>query len=243
MPSPDAVSGFSTLPVRRIERGGVAEFEASEWFERIPAVRQLLIEGLDLGPLTIFTGENGAGKSTVVEAIAAAFGLNPEGGTHNAMHQTQLTESPLAGRLELVRSMGASRKGVFLRAETTYGHLGYLESIGAPGQLNHQSHGESFIEYFSNRSGIEGLWVLDEPEAGLSFSSCLSLILHLQNLISEGSQVVLSTHSPVLASLPGADLYEFGERGMRLVDYDDLDMVRDWRLFLDAPERFLRHLG
>lgn len=233
---------FSRLPVRRVEADGITAPEWREWFEEIPAVRQLLDEGLDLGPVTVLVGENGAGKSTIVEAIAAAFGLNPEGGTHNAMHRTQLTESPLHRKIRLMRGAGASRQGVFLRAETMHGHLGYLESIESPGRLNHQSHGESFIEYFSNRSGIEGLWVLDEPESALSFSSCLTLILHLRNLASEGAQVILSTHSPILAAMPGADLYELGEWGIRRTDYDDLDMVRNWRLFLEAPERFLRHL-
>ena len=236
------MSAFSSLPVRRIERDTAAVLDEREWFAQIPAVRQLLDDGLEPGPLTIFTGENGSGKSTVVEAIAAVYGLNPEGGTHNAMHRSQLTESPLHEHLRVVRSMGSSRRGVFLRGETMFDHLGYLESINSPGVLNHQSHGESLIEYFSSRSAISGLWVLDEPEAGLSFSSCFSLILHLKNLIAEGSQVILSTHSPVLASMPGADHYEFGEHGMRRVDYDDLDMVQNWRLFLDAPERFLRHL-
>ncbi|MBL3686340.1 AAA family ATPase [Leucobacter zeae] len=236
------MAGFSTLPVRRIERDPGAAIGADEWFARIPAVRQLLDEGLEPGPLTIFTGENGSGKSTVVEAIAACYGLNPEGGTHHAMHRTQFTESPLHGQLRMVRSMGSSRRGVFLRGETMFEHLGYLESIDSPGLLNHQSHGESLIEYFSSRSGIAGLWVLDEPEAGLSFSSCFSLILHLKTLIAEGSQVILSTHSPVLAAMPGAEIYEFGEHGMRPTAYDDLDMVQNWRLFLDAPERYLRHL-
>lgn len=237
------MSGFSALPIRRVEQDPGATVDPEEWVAQIPAVRQLLDEGLDLGPLTVFVGENGTGKSTVVEAVASVFGLNPEGGTHNARHSTQVTESPLDGYLRLVRSMGASRRGVFLRAETMHGHLGYLQSIESPGRLNYQSHGESFLEYFSNRSGIEGVWVLDEPESALSFSSCLTLILHLQNLVSEGSQVILSTHSPMLAAVPGAEIFEFGAWGMRRAQYDELEMVQNWRLFLDAPERFLRHLG
>ncbi|RGE21049.1 AAA family ATPase [Leucobacter sp. wl10] len=234
---------FSALPIRRVERDPSSRIDPREWVARIPAVRQLLEDGLDLGSFTVFVGENGAGKSTIVEAIASAFGLNPEGGTSSAMHRTQITESPLDEYLRVVRGAGASRRGVFLRAETMHGHLGYLESIESPGRLGHQSHGESFVEYFSNRSAIDGLWLLDEPESALSFSSCLSLILHLRSLVSEGSQVILSTHSPILAAVRGADIYEFGDWGMRLAEYDDLEMVRNWRLFLDAPERFLRHLS
>ena len=89
---------------------------------------------------------------------------------------------------------------------------------------------------------MAGLWVLDEPESALSLSGCLALIGLLRELLESGSQVVLSTHSPILAAFPGADLYELGDWGIRRAEYNDLDLVRTWRLFLDAPERFLRHL-
>ena len=106
-----------------------------------------------------------------------------------------------------------------------------------------QSHGESFIEYFESRARIGGLWMFDEPESALSFQSCLILIAQIRQLVAEGSQVILSTHSPLLAALPGARILELGEWGIRSTAYDDLDLVQSWRLFLDAPERILRHLG
>ncbi|WP_244302824.1 AAA family ATPase [Leucobacter coleopterorum] len=208
----------------------------------MPAVREILTNGLDFSPLTVFVGENGSGKSTIVEAIAGAFGLNVEGGTHNAMHRTQQTESGLEDHLQLIRGAGASKKGVFLRAETMHGHFAYQSEVNA-GRHNFQSHGESFIEFFTARAGIRGLWIFDEAESALSFNGCLTLLTQIKDLLESGSQVIMSTHSPILASLPQATIFELSAVGIQHRNYDELDLVQNWKLFLDAPERFLRHLG
>ena len=238
---------LNTLPLRWVEEDGSHPADRESWFARIPAVRQLLEGRLEFGALTVFVGENGAGKSTIVEAIAAAYGLNPEGGTHNARYATLASESPLDGHLQLARGAGSSRKGVFLRAETMHAHFGYLEEIeggppGAAGRYNYQSHGESFLDFIEARARIPGLWVFDEPESALSFASSLRLLARMSELAAAGSQVILSTHSPILAAVPGADIYELGEWGMRRSTYDDLEMVDSWRRFMAAPERYLRHL-
>ena len=239
---------FGMLPVRRVHEDRQSPADRNLWPASIPAVRQILDDGLDLSQLTIFVGQNGAGKSTLVEAIAEAFGLNVEGGTQNSRHQRYGNESALGEHLQLVRGAGASGAGVFLRAETMHGHFAYLEDLDRQdhkkrGLHNLQSHGESFIEFFTSRSGVNGLWVFDEAESALSFEGSLTLLSHISDLLATGSQVVLSTHSPILASLPGADIYEVGEWGLRRSAYDELDMVRSWRLFLDAPGRFLRHFA
>ncbi|WP_064064372.1 AAA family ATPase [Rhodococcus gordoniae] len=233
---------FSSLPVRRIEEHRLAPISRDTWPAGLPAVRQILDEGLDFSPLTVFVGENGAGKSTIVEAVAEAYGLGVEGGTRNSLHRTQRTESGLAEHLQLVRGAGSSRQGVFLRAETMHGHFSYLDDVGVSGVHNYQSHGESFVEFFATRSGIGGLWVFDEAESALSFNGCLALLAHIRELLASGSQVIMSTHSPILASLPEAKLFEIGEWGLRDREYDELDMVQSWRSFLDAPGRYLRHL-
>lgn len=229
------------LPVRRVQEHALALAPRGEWPASVPAVRQLLDEGMDFSPLTILVGENGSGKSTIVEAVAGAFGLNVEGGTHNAMQHTQRTESGLLDHLQLVRSGGSSKKGVFLRAETMHGHLSYLSELNS-GRHNFQSHGESFIEFFTDRAGISGLWIFDEAESALSFHGCLALMSQIVELLAQGSQVIVSTHSPILASLPQATIYELGEWGFQRTSYDELEMVKNWRLYLDDPERFLRHL-
>ena len=228
--------------MERVEESPYARAERGRWPMSLAPVRQLLDEGLDLGPVTVLTGENGAGKSTIVEALAAAYGMNPEGGSTGAMHSTRATESVLAEHLALRRGPGSARRGFFLRAETMHGFYTYLEEVGVGAPLHERSHGESFLELVEERHFLQGLWVLDEPESALSMSGCLALIALLRQQIAQGSQVVLSTHSPVLAAFPGADLYELGDWGIRRVPYDDLDLVRAWRLFLDDPGRFLRHL-
>ena len=211
-------------------------------------MRQLLDQGLDLRPgVTFLVGENGSGKSTLVEAVAEAYGLNPEGGSRGAQHRTRVSESPLGDVLRVVRSPGPLVASYFLRAETMHGLFTYLEEHPAPDvrrepRFHEMSHGESVLAVLRSRFAGYGFFVLDEPESALSFRSCLALVALMDDLRQEGAQVLCATHSPLLASLPGATLLEVGDHGLRQVAYDDLDLVRDWRDFLAAPERFLRHL-
>lgn len=214
-----------------------------EWPATVPAVRQLLDDGIELGPVTVLVGENGAGKSTIVEAIAMAFGLSGEGGSSWARFQTKATESALFDSLRLVRGAGGAKRGFFLRAETMHGLYTYLDGIHGDAGLHSLSHGESFLELVNTRFTDRGLWLLDEPEAALSASSTMSLLMSLNRLIAdEGSQVIMSTHSPMLAAMDGATILELGEWGIRESAWEDLELVRTWRSFLDSPERFLRHL-
>lgn len=109
--------------------------------------------------------------------------------------------------------------------------------------FHERSHGESFLDFVIDRSQWPGLWILDEPESALSFQGCLALIGLLQAIVDDGlGQVVLSTHSPVLAAFPGATIHEVGEWGLRRSTWADLDLVRNQRAFLAAPEQYLRHL-
>ena len=110
------------------------------------------------------------------------------------------------------------------------------------GALNAQSHGESFLAFLASRDTERGLFILDEPEAALSFSSCLQLMALMDSLVADGSQFLLATHSPLLAAFPGATILEFGEHGRRVCTWDDLQMVAHWRRFMTAPDAYLRHL-
>lgn len=238
------------LPVRRVERSAYAALPHDTWPVTIPAVRHLLTHGLDLGPATVLVGENGSGKSTIVEAIAMAYGLSPEGGSTGARHSTRASESPLHEELGLVRGAGASRWGYFLRAETMHGLFTYLEDNPRtegrdPEQPFHQlSHGESFISMLTTRRFAgEGFFVMDEPEAGLSFTAQLALVGALVAARSEpGRQVLLATHSPIVASLPGARILELDDEGVHERDWERLEVVDHYRRFLEAPVRYLRHL-
>jgi predicted ATPase len=233
------------LPIRRIERHPQADL-TDEWPATIPAIAQLLREGLDLSPVTVLVGENGTGKSTLVEAIAQAYGMAPEGGSINALHSTRPTESTLHENLQLSRAGGASRWGFFLRAETMHGLYTYLEDIGggANDPVFHElSHGESFLAMLRSRFNSPGLYVLDEPESALSFSACLGLIGLLHDLVQQGtSQVVLATHSPVVAAIPGARILQFDDEGFQEISWADLELVQHYRTFLAEPMRYLRHV-
>ena len=235
-------------PVRRIQEDPQHPLDRSIWPATLPPVAQLLNDGLDLRPATVLVGENDSGKSTLIEAVALAFGLSPEGGSAGARHTTRVTESELGSHLQVIRNAGGSRWGYFLRAETMHGFYTYLEENPTRSPLGEAefhtlSHGESFLELVTDRFKGAGLWVLDEPESALSFSGCLALLGVLKQLTEDGrSQVLLSTHSPLLASLPGAQILEAGPWGLRPRQWDDLDLVTNWRNFLNAPERYLRHL-
>jgi predicted ATPase len=235
-------------PIRRLEEDPSNVLDRRKWPAVLPPVAQVLEDGLDLTPATVLVGENGSGKSTIVEAIALAYGLSPEGGSTGARHSTRASESLLADHLQLVRNAGTTRRGYFLRAETMHGFFTYLEKNPSTSgrddvRFHDMSHGESFLELAVNRFRGRGLWVLDEPESALSFSGCLSLLGVLKDLLASGeSQVIMSTHSPLLAALPGARILEVGPWGLRPQSWEELDLVDSWRSFLDAPQRYLRHL-
>jgi predicted ATPase len=209
----------------------------------VPAVAQLVRQGLDLSPfVTFLVGENGSGKSTIVEAVAVAFGLSPEGGSTQGHHSTRATESPLRDALRLQRGLGASRWGFFLRAETMHGWYTYSEQTGGGPRYHEMSHGESFLEVLRTRFDSPGFYCLDEPEAALSFSSSLGLIAALGRIVESGGQVLCATHSPVLAAMPGATILEVGDWGLRRTTWEELELVQHWKAYLDAPGRYLRHV-
>ena len=230
-------------PVRRMEARTGAEWEPKAWPWRIPAVAALLGDGIDFGQATVLVGENGSGKSTILEALAEAYGLNPEGGSTGARFSTQRTESPLAETVQLVRGAGASRGGYFLRAETMHGLFSYLATSGDA--FHHLSHGESFRAILEDRTRDgrgrirPGLYVLDEPESALSFTSSLHALAVLTDLLADpGVQVLMATHSPVLAATPGARIIELDETGFQQRSWNELMTVALYRRFLADPGYF-----
>ena len=230
-------------PVRRLKPDPGAPPPAPGWPTTVPAVAQILRDGLELGPgATLLVGENGSGKSTVLEVLAAAIGINAEGGSRNTRLVTRRSEP---GSLDLVveRSPGADRWAYFLRDETLHGLYSYLEATGGDDPLFHEmSHGEGFLALLGRRASSGGLYLLDEPDAALSFTGTLSLVATLGDLLRNGAQLVVATHSPVLAALPGARLLEVGPWGLREAGWADLELTASWRQFLAEPQSYLRHL-
>ncbi|MCM3615897.1 AAA family ATPase [Microbacterium enclense] len=243
-------------PIQRIKIFSDAAIDPGAWPADIPAVRQFLDvaggDGWEVGAgVTFLVGENGSGKSTLIEGIAEAYGLPAEGGSSNGGGETRRTESPLSEWLRIERSPRAPRWGFFLRAETMHSYYSWRDDLppdgrSSPPSLHPMSHGESFNalldEALDHPQYVAGLACLDEPEAALSFSSTLRWLASLDRMRSRGTQVICATHSPVLAALPGATILELGDWGIRESTWEDLEVVRLHRSFLDAPERFLRHL-
>lgn len=231
-------------PLVRVTVDPDATSDPDAWPYSLPAVADLMRDGLELDDVTILVGENGAGKSTLIEAVAMAYGLNAEGGSTGARNSTWASESPLHDALRLVRGGAAPKWGYFVRAETMHGLFSYLQSTGPGPDFHSRSHGEAFWDLVSSsRFDGGGLFVLDEPEAGLSFEAQLRLVGHLLELSERrGAQVLMATHSPILASVPGATIYELSGDGMQRSRWQDLTMVDHYRRYLDAPERYLRHL-
>jgi predicted ATPase len=228
-----------------LKRDDVADFGAYPF--AIPAIRAL--DELALDPhVTLLCGENGSGKSTLIEAIAVAARFNPEGGSRHMTISTRPSHSELHRHLRLVRGTRRIRNGYFLRAESFFNvatavdeNLDALRSHGGA-SLHERSHGESFIALITNRFGPNGLYILDEPEAALSLRGTLALMRRMHDLVAEGSQFIVSTHSPVLLGYPGAKIYVLSEDGIAERRYEDTDVVTLTRSFLEDRDAFLRHL-
>lgn len=232
-------------------RAVVVKREEVEDFDRypfsIPAIRQLSELALD-PHVTLLAGENGSGKSTLIEAIAVAAGFNAEGGSRHMTVATRASHSSLHEHLRLVRGTRTPKTGYFLRAESFFNVATYVEGNAdavashGGGSLHEQSHGESFIALARNRFGPNGLYLLDEPEAALSVQGNLALMRRMHDLVAEGSQFVVSTHSPILLGYPGARIYVLSDVGIAETSYEETEQVVLTRSFLADPARFLHHL-
>ena len=215
----------------------------------VPAVAALEQLRLD-APITLLAGDNGSGKSTIVEAVAEAMGFATEGGELERAGELPAVPRPvLGGALEPVLASRKPRNGYFLRAESFFNIASFVDGGGtfAPDlslygdlPLHEQSHGQSFLALAANRFGGDSLYVLDEPEAALSVSGALALLAIMVRAAAAGAQFVVATHSPILLACPGARLYELDEGGVAPCAYDDLEAVRLTRGFLDAPARYIR---
>jgi predicted ATPase len=249
--------------IRRIHiprsRPGQDPIDTTRWPYTIPCVSQIAERGLEFTePVTFLVGENGSGKSTVVEAIAEAYGINSRGGRGHMQRKVPIEERSELGRrlaLELTpqgAKYAASRKlksrSYFLRAETAFDFIEFISSFEyiLPGywqdDLRVKSHGEGFITVLETILTEPGLYLMDEPEAALSFSSCLRLIGILDQFGHSGAQVICATHSPVLAATPGAGIIELSSDGARRTKWEDLQLVDHWRRYLARPGAYLRHV-
>jgi predicted ATPase len=229
--------------VRAFRPSSGAALDPDAWPATVPAAAQLLREGLELQPgITILVGENGSGKSTVVEMLAEAYGLNPQGGSILASGlpaRVRETEPGAGDRLRVERGPGGRAAwAYFLRADTMHSLYTFLEQN--PGRarrerLHELSHGQGFIEILRTRANQRGFYLMDEPDSPLSFVASLGLVALLHDLAHEDSQVIVATHSPIVAAVPGARVLELGDWGIRQAEWANLEIVHSWRDFLNDP--------
>ena len=208
----------------------------------IPAVRDL--EQIDFHPnVTFFVGENGAGKSTVLEALAIALGFSSEGGTRHARVETVGSVSPLHEMIRVARGVPFPKDAYFLRAESLFNVATYMDAIGSNDpSLHRQSHGEAFMQVLAEKLRGKGLYLLDEPEAALSPSRQLTALRVIDELVKDGSQFVIATHSPILLSYRDSKIVLFDAAGVSEIAYEDTEHFAITKDFLNHYPRRLRDL-
>ncbi|WP_047982801.1 AAA family ATPase [Ornithinibacillus californiensis] len=226
-------------------------------------------------PVTIIVGENGTGKSTLLEAIATNMGSILIGGENIDSDPTLGPARELGMEMKLVWTI-KTRKGFFFRANDFINFASRLAAIRQESKdtlqeikkrdphslevlpyartlydlqnlygegLDVRSHGESFLDLFQARFQPDGIYILDEPEAPLSPLKQLTLISMINDMVVEGGQFIIATHSPILMAIPNADIFAIIEDELKQVDYEEVEHVKLTRDFLNNPERFLRHLN
>ena len=214
----------------------------------IPAIKALKTMEFTTD-VTYLIGENGSGKSTLMEAIAVKMGMNAEGGGQNFRFSTQETHSNLCESLRLAKTPYRLQDLFFYRAESFYNAASYLDSMDSKvlgsygGQSLHKlSHGESFLALVENRFSPDGLFILDEPEAAISPMRMLRLMADIHDLAKRGAQFIISTHSPILITLPDSDIIQFSDKGLEHVNYQETEHFQVTKNFLANPDRMLRIL-
>ena len=221
------------------------KIEADSYLRKIEAIKDVRTFDFNKS-VTFFVGENGSGKSTLLEAIAVAYGFNPEGGTRNYSFSTYDSHSELCDAVTLIKGVRRPRVGYFLRAESFYNvatkEREYAD-IQHPSQEYHEkSHGESFLAIAQNYMKAGGIFIFDEPEAALSPQRQLTLLMDIYKCAKDGAQFIIVTHSPILLGMPEAEIYSFDNGEVHLCEYEDTDSYIVTELFINNRDILLHRL-
>ena len=219
--------------------------EENSYLRKIEAIHNLE-ELVFEKPITFLVGENGSGKSTLLEAIAVAYGFNPEGGTKNYSFSTYDSHSKLYEAIRVAKGFRKAKWGYFLRAESFYNVATKEEEYadwGHPSQKYHEkSHGESFLALAQNQLRPNGLYLFDEPEAALSPQRQLTLLMEICSCAKQGSQFIIVTHSPILLGIPGAQIISFDDGFVHNCEYEDTESYKVTEMFINNRKALLGRL-
>lgn len=229
-----------------------SQIDPDSYLHNIKAVKAM--ESLDFQKnVTFFVGENGTGKSTLLEAIAVAYGFNPEGGTTNYRFSTYDDVSELSEALRVVKGYRRARSNYFFRAESFFNVASkaedyrdvtpkeiYYERYGGKA-LHEQSHGESFLAYFQSFDQA-GLYLMDEPEAALSPQRQLTLFIQIARMAEKDSQFIIASHSPILLGIPGADIVSFDNGAVTRCSYEETESYQVMEMFINHREQLTERL-
>lgn len=236
--------------IKKVQRKSNIEYK-NEYYNKIPVIKNF--ETLTFNKnITFFVGENGSGKSTLLEAIAVAYGFNPEGGSKNFSFSTKNTHSKLSEEIILSRNV-YPKDGFFLRAESFYNVATEIDNLCdypsdkllnsyGGSSLHLQSHGESFFSLMNNRFRGNGLYILDEPEAALSPQKMLSVLILIDKLSKQNSQFIIATHSPILLGIRDSEIYSFDNNEIVPIEYEETECYLITKMFLENKERMLDNL-
>ena len=228
----------------RLKRNDIKSFDKYPF--NIPIVKTL--DSLTFHPqVTFLIGENGTGKSTLIEAIAVSLGFNPEGGTKTSTFATRSSHSILHQYIKTIKSFKYPRNCYFLRAESFYNLATLMDETNyyhtySNKSLHEQSHGESFMATLTNKLKGNGLYIMDEPEAALSPTNQMAALTAIHKLVEKQSQFIIATHSPILLAYPNAKIYRFSNSGIERVSYQKTEHYTVTKDFLNRYQQMLNIL-
>lgn len=221
------------------------KIDAHSYLRGIPALQ---FEGsLEFNKnITFFVGENGTGKSTLLEAIAVAYGFNPEGGSRNYSFFTYDSHSELHNAIKLNKGFEKPGWSYFLRAESFYNvatkEEDYADWAHPSAKYHEKSHGESFLALAQNNFRPHGLYLLDEPEAALSPQRQLTLLMEIDRLARQDAQFIVASHSPILLGIPDAQILSFDDGAIHECDYTETESYQVTEMFINNREYLLNRL-
>jgi len=205
--------------------------------------------------VTFIVGENGSGKSTILEALAVSIWFNPEWWSKNFNFHTEKTHSKLHDALRVAKWVIRAKDWYFLRAESFYNVASNIDKQDRElpflpplidsywwKSLHEQSHWESFFSLFQERLWWNGLYIFDEPEAALSPQRQLALLVRLDELVKQNSQFIIATHSPILLAYPNAKIIEISKNWYHEVSLKESETYSVYHSFFENPEKMIGKL-